>query len=173
MVLFRDIIFYDTFYIFSFMANTNSQLYVQIVFAVKNRASLIQSEWETKLYQYITGILRNRGQKVIAINGMPDHIHILLGITPDCSLSDLVREVKKSSNTWITENKLTPGKFYWQSGFGAFSYSRSDLDSVATYVRNQKQHHQRKRLRDEYTELLKEFEVAYEESYIFDDVGAM
>lgn len=152
------------------MANTYSQLYVQIVCVVKGRASLIHPSWETQLYKFITGIITNKGQKLIAINGMPDHIHILIGMTPDCCISDLMREVKKSSNCWINENRLSAGKFYWQSGFGAFSYSRSDLDRVAQYVRNQKQNHERKRQRDEYVELLEEYEVDYEEKYIFEDV---
>lgn len=104
------------------MASTYSQIYIQIVFAVKHREALISYDWEERLYQYITGIVQNKGQKMIAINGMPDHIHLFIGMKPSCCLSDLVREIKKSSNDFINENKLSKYKFNWQEGFGAFSY---------------------------------------------------
>ncbi|MCE3229405.1 MAG: tpn [Bacteroidetes bacterium] len=103
------------------MANTYSQIYIQIVFAVRKRNSLIHPSWENELYKYITGIIQNKGQKLIAINGMPDHIHILIGMKPTCCLSDLVREIKKSSNEYVKENGFTKTQFQWQEGFGAFS----------------------------------------------------
>ena len=110
------------------MSGTFSQIYIQVVFAVKGRESMIQSSWEEELYKYITGIVKNREQKMLAINGMPDHIHFFIGMRPSCCLSDLVREVKKSSNDFIKEKKFTKFKFQWQEGYGAISYSHSNLD---------------------------------------------
>jgi len=120
------------------MSGTFSQIYIQIVFAVKGRENLIDRKWDEKLYQYISAIIRNKGQKLIAINGMPDHIHIFIGLKPSCCLSDLVREIKKSSNEFIRENKLVRGNFNWQEGYGAFSYSHSHIDSVCKYIFHQK-----------------------------------
>ena len=109
------------------MANTFSQIYIQVVFAVKGRDNLIQPHWEERLYQYITGIVQNKGQKMLAINGMPDHIHFFIGMKPSCCVSDLVREVKKASTDMINENKFSKSKFNWQEGYGAFSYSHSQI----------------------------------------------
>ncbi|MCB9262199.1 MAG: IS200/IS605 family transposase [Flavobacteriales bacterium] len=145
---------------------TFSQIYVQIVFAVKGRESLIQSSWEDELYKYITGIIQNKGQKVISINGMPDHIHILIGMKPICSLSDLVREVKKSSNKFIKEKKFVKGNFQWQEGYGAFSYNHSALENVITYINNQKEHHKKRTFREEYIDFLEKFRVEYKEEYL-------
>lgn len=150
------------------MANTFSQLYVQIVFAVKHRNALILHSWEEQLYRYITGIVQNKGQKMIAINGMSNHIHLFIGMKPDSSISDLVREIKKSSTNFINENRLSTSKFQWQEGFGAFSYGHSQIDVVAKYVMNQKEHHKTKTFQDEYTEFLKKFQVDYNENYLFD-----
>ena len=144
-----------------------SQIYIQIVFAVKNREALITSSWEDKLYQYITGIVQNKGQKMLAINGMPDHIHLFIGMKPNCCLSDLVREIKKSSNKMINENKLSRFKFNWQEGFGAFSYGHSQIDTVVKYIMNQKKHHKKQSFKDEYIEFLKKFEITYDEKYVF------
>ena len=149
------------------MPNTFSQIYIQIVFAVKNRDALIESVWEEKLYQYITGIVQNKEQKMLAVNGMGDHIHIFIGMKPTCCLSDLVRELKKSSNTFIKENKLSKYAFSWQEGFGAFSYSHSQIDAVCKYVMNQKEHHKKQTFRDEYILFLKSFNVDYDEKYLF------
>ena len=155
--------------------STYSQIYIQVVMAVKGRPSLISQKWEEELYKYITGIITNKGQKLIAINGMPDHIHILIGMKPSCCLSDLVREVKKSSNTFIKEKKFTKFKFEWQEGYGAFSYSHSDLNQVITYIQDQKKHHTKKSFKEEYIKFLKKFEVEYDETYLFnwidDDEG--
>ena len=123
--------------------STFSQIYIQVVFAVKNRDALIATSWEERLYQYVTGIVQNKGQKVLAINGMPDHIHFFIGMKPSCCLSDLVREVKKASNEMINESKLSKFKFNWQEGYGAFSYSHSHIDNVVKYVMNQKEHHKK------------------------------
>jgi REP element-mobilizing transposase RayT len=150
------------------MSSTYSQLYIQIVFAVKGRQSLIQQVWEEELYKYITGIVQNKGQKMLAINGMPDHIHLLIGMKPSCNLSDLVREIKKASNSFINEKQFCQFKFEWQEGYGAFSYSHSALDNVIAYIGNQKEHHRKKSFHEEYVEFLKKFEVEYKEEYLFD-----
>jgi len=150
------------------MAGTFSQIYIQVVFAVKGRDSLIKSSWEKELYKYITGIVRNKDQKMLAINGMPDHIHLLIGMRPSCCLSDLVREIKKSSNEFIKEKRFTPFMFQWQEGYGAFSYSHSALDDVIGYIANQKTHHKKRPFREEYMEMLRKFEVDYKDEYLFE-----
>ena len=150
------------------MAGTFSQIYIQIVFAVKGRESKIQLSWEEELYKYITGIVRNKEQKILAINGVPDHIHFIIGMNPSCCLSDLVREVKKSSNDFIKEKKFTKFKFQWQEGYGAFSYSHSNLDNVIQYIMNQKDHHKKKTFKEEYLEFLKKFEIEFKDKYLFE-----
>jgi len=150
------------------MADTYSQIYIQIVFSVQNRKALIHESFETELYKYITGIVQNKGQKLIAINGMPDHIHIFIGMKPNCCLSDLVREIKKSSNSFINEKQFTKIPFYWQDGFGAFSYSFNQINTVVNYIKNQKSHHHTKSFKEEYLEFLDKFEIEYKEEYLFD-----
>jgi putative transposase len=150
------------------MPDTFSQIYIQIVFAVKRREGLIADSWKEELYKYITGVIQNKGQKMIAINGVADHLHILVGMKPDCCLSDLVRDIKKASTTYIKEKKLTKLKFEWQRGFGAFSYSHSSLDNVIRYINNQQEHHQKQTFKEEYTHLLKRFEIKFKEEYVFD-----
>ena len=150
------------------MADTYSQIYIQIVFSVQNRKALIHESFETELYKYITGIVQNKGQKLIAINGMPDHIHIFIGMKPNCCLSDLVRDIKKSSNSFINEKQFTNVPFYWQEGFGAFSYSYKQMDTVVKYIINQKNHHQTKSFKEEYLEFLEKFKIEYKEEYLFD-----
>ncbi|HMV08727.1 MAG TPA: IS200/IS605 family transposase [Cyclobacteriaceae bacterium] len=149
------------------MSGTFSQIYIQIVFAVQNRDSAIHPIWEEELYKYIAGIVRNKEQKLLAINGMPDHIHIFIGMKPSCRISDLVREIKKSSTEFIKENKFCGGKFSWQEGYGAFSYSHSHIDSVVRYILNQKEHHTRKSFQQEYIEFLRRFGIEYNEQYLF------
>jgi len=149
------------------MAGTFSQIYIQIVFAVEHRDSLISNEWEEELYKYITGIVQNKGQKMLAINGMPDHIHIFIGMKPSCCLSDLVREVKKSSNDFINEKKFSAHKFNWQEGYGAFSYSHSAIDNVVKYVINQKEHHKKQTFKEEYMDFLNKFQIEYKDEYLF------
>ena len=149
------------------MANTYSQIYIQIVFAVQNRDALIDYSWEDELYKYITGIVQNKEQKLISINGMPDHIHILIGMKPTCNLSDLVREIKKSSNIFINEKQLSKFSFKWQEGFGAFSYSHSQLGNVISYIQNQKQHHKKVSFKEEYLEFLQKFEIEFDGDYLF------
>ncbi|WP_394333698.1 IS200/IS605 family transposase [Cyclobacterium xiamenense] len=138
---------------------TFSQIYIQVIFAVKGRTSLIGASWEEELYKYITGIITNKGQKLLAINGMPDHIHILIGMKPACCLSDLVREVKKASNAFVKEKKFVKYKFEWQEDYGAFSYSHSALYNVIAYIQNQKEHHKKITSKQEYIGFLKKFEV--------------
>ncbi|TRX37313.1 IS200/IS605 family transposase [Flavobacterium sp. ZT3R18] len=150
------------------MANTYSQIYIQIVFAVQNRTSLIGHSWEEELYKYITGIITNKDQKLLAINGMPDHIHIFIGMKPTCCLSDLVREIKKASNSFIKESHFCPLGFNWQDGFGAFSYSHSQLDSVIGYIQNQKIHHQKKTFKEEYLGFLEKFNIEFKNEYLFE-----
>jgi REP element-mobilizing transposase RayT len=146
--------------------STYSQIYIHVIFAVRSRESLIQPQWEERLYKYITGIVKNKEQKMLAIKGISDHIHFLIGMKPSCCLSDLVREIKKSSNDFIKENRFTKFKFNWQEGFGAFSYSHSQLNNVIHYIMNQKDHHKKSTFREEYIGFLKKFHVEYDERYI-------
>jgi putative transposase len=150
------------------MPGTFSQIYIQIVFAVKGRESLINSIWEEDLYKYITGIVQHKEQKMLAINGMPDHIHFLIGMKPSCCLSDLVREIKKSSNEFVKEKKFSKNKFNWQEGYGAFSYSHSSLDNVIAYIMNQKEHHKKTTFKEEYIEFLTKFEIEHKSEYLFE-----
>jgi REP element-mobilizing transposase RayT len=152
------------------MADTFSQIYIQVVFAVRSREALIQSEWEEDLFKYITGIVQKKGQKMLAINGTKDHIHFFLGMKPTCCLSDLVREVKKSSVAYIKEQGHIKSAFYWQEGYGAFSYSHSHLDKVIRYIDKQKEHHQTKTFQEEYRALLNAFNIEYKNEYLFDCV---
>ena len=152
------------------MANTYSQLYVQIVFAVKGRQNLISNKWKDELYKYITGIVANEDQKLIAINGMHDHIHILIGIKPNKALSDLVRDIKANSSRFINEKRWINGKFEWQSGFGAFTYSHSHLANVINYIQHQEEHHQTKTFKEEYIGFLKAFEIDYKDEYVFEEL---
>lgn len=150
------------------MANTYSQIYIQIVFAVCGRENLIRAEWKEELYKYITGIVTNHGQKLIAIGGIADHIHILIGFKPNFEISKLVQEIKANSSRFINQKRLVKGKFSWQEGFGAFSYSRSQLDTVIRYIRNQEQHHAKHSFKEEFIGFLEHFEVEYDENYLFD-----
>lgn len=149
------------------VANTYTKVYIHIVFTVEGRQNLIPKEHKEELHKYITGIIQNKGQKVIAINSMPDHIHILIGVKPNISLSDLVRDTKANSSKFINEKNWVMGRSSWQEGFGAFSYSHSQLDTVINYIRNQEKHHSRKSFRDEYIGLLRKFDVQYDAKYLF------
>ena len=149
------------------MANTYTQIYIQIVFAVEGRQSLIAPAHNDELQKYITGIVSAQKQKLIAINNMPDHLHLLVGLRPDSSLSDLVRDVKAGSSKFINEKRWFAGRFSWQEGFGAFSYSLSQLGAVIRYIENQQVHHAKKSFREEYVELLEKFGVDFDPRYIF------
>jgi len=150
------------------MADVFSQIYIQTVFAVKNRQSLLNPEWEDDLYKYATGIVQGRGNKMLAIGGMPDHIHLFLGLKPAECLADLVREIKVSTNDYIHENRLSKTKFDWQSGYGAFSYSRSHRDAVCKYILNQKTHHKKKTFEQEFVKILSDFEIEIGKKQMFD-----
>ncbi len=150
------------------MADTFSQIYIQTVFAVKHRQALIQPQWEERLYQYTTGVVQARGHKMLAIGGMPDHIHIFLGLKPAEAISDLVREIKNATNDFVKENQLSPHKFDWQAGYGAFSYSRSHINAVCKYILNQKEHHKKRSFEEEFFKILKDFEVEIGQKKMFD-----
>lgn len=152
------------------MANTYTQIYVHVVFAVEGRQSIIPHDKKEELHKYITGIVTNQRQKLIAINSMPDHIHILIGQKPDMALSDLVGDIKTGSTNHINRSRWVLGRFSWQEGFGAFSYSHSQLGTVIRYIQNQERHHAKKSFRDEYLALLDRFEVPHDERYIFKPV---
>jgi putative transposase len=152
------------------MANTYTQIHIQAIFAVQNRISLIKNEWKHQMYQYIIGILNKYGHKTLAINGMPDHVHLFFGMRPTQSLSDLMQDIKGGSSKWINDNKLVNGKFQWQEGYGGFSYSRSHIDRVAKYIRDQEIHHRKKTFLTEYKEFLKKFEVEHDETYLFKEI---
>lgn len=149
------------------MPNTYTQIHIQFVFAVKYRAALIGAEWEDNLQKYITGIFQNNNHKMIQINNMPDHIHILVGIRPHQSISSLIQNVKTESSKWINDKGLSKSKFSWQEGYGAFSYSKSDLPNVIQYIHNQKEHHKKESFLSEYAKFLKDFEIEFEDKYIF------
>ena len=150
------------------MSDTFTQIYIQVVFAVKNRNALIQSDWEEELYKYITGIVQNKGQKMLAINGTNNHIHFFIGMKPTCCLSDLIREIKKSSNSFIKDKHFSSFRFEWQEGFGAFSYSHSQLTDVIRYIEIQKEHHLKRTFKEEYLAFLKAFEIEYKDEYLFE-----
>ncbi len=150
------------------MPNTYSQIYIQIVFAVKGRANLISAKSREELHKYITGIVTKRGQKMLSVFAMPDHTHILVGLQPDIAISNLVRDIKAGSSQFINEKNWIKGKFNWQEGYGAFSYSKSQIDTVIKYILNQEAHHKKKSFKDEYLEFLKKFDVEYDERYLFE-----
>jgi REP element-mobilizing transposase RayT len=152
------------------MANTYTQLYVHVVFAVKGRTNLISKKWKEELYKYITGIISNKNQKLMIINSMPDHIHLLIGFKPDCSLSDLVRDIKANSSKFINEKNFLPGKFEWQTGFGAFTVGQSQIEKVINYILTQEEHHKKKTFREEYIEFLNAYQIDFKTEYIFDDI---
>lgn len=152
------------------MANTYTQIHIQCVFAVQNRDCIIRNVWKDELYKYISGVIQNNGHKILAINGMPDHVHVFFGMRPVQSLSDLMQDVKGDSSRWINEKGFVKTKFSWQEGYGAFSYSKSHVNNVISYIRNQEEHHRKKTFIEEYNELLEKFEVEYDQRYIFKPV---
>ncbi len=152
------------------MANTYTQIHIQAVFAVQNRRCLIDKMWEDELYKYITGIIQNYDHKVLQINGMPDHIHILFGMRPTQSLSELMQKVKQDSSKWINNKRFVKGKFSWQAGFGGFSYSKSQITRVINYIQNQEIHHRKKSFKEEYLDLLDEFDIVFDKRYIFKSI---
>jgi REP element-mobilizing transposase RayT len=152
------------------MANTYTQIHIQAVFAVQHRAGVIRKSWKDELSKYMTGIIQNHNHKVLAINGMPDHVHILFGMRPTQSLSDLMQDIKGDSSKWINQKGLVKGKFSWQEGFGAFSYSKSHVNAVINYIKNQEVHHKKQTFIEEYKDFLEKFDVPYDERYVFKPV---
>jgi len=149
------------------MSNTYTQIHIQCVVAVKYRQSPIAPEWKEQLHKYITGIVQNHGHKMIAVNSMPDHLHVFFGFRPNQSLSDLMRLAKGESSEWINLQRFTPAVFRWQEGYGAFSYSKSHVQKVTNYVMNQEEHHRKQTFLQEYRQFLEQFEIDYDERYIF------
>jgi len=150
------------------MANTYTQCYFHLVFAVKNRNALIKKSWKNELEMYITGIIQNHKHKLLAINSMPDHIHIFIGYNVNQLIPNLVEEIKTSSNDWIKKENHSKFRFEWQKGYGSFTYSHSQIDAVVKYILNQEAHHKKKSFREEYMEILKKNEIQFKEEYVFD-----
>jgi len=150
------------------MPGTFSQVYIQLVFAVKGRENLICPGWGPELHKYIAGIIKGKNQKPIIVNGRPDHIHAFVGLRPVMSISDLVRDIKNNSSNFINDRRLLRGRFSWQEGYGAFSYSHSEISSVYDYILNQEEHHRKMTFREEYVRLLKQFNIPYDERFLFD-----
>ena len=153
------------------MANTFTQIYLQFVFAVQDRCSLIRPTWKDELYKYITGIVQNSKHKLIAINGMPNHLHVFIGYKPHQLIPDLLQDIKGSSSKWINEKGFVQGRFAWQAGYGGFSYSHSQINNVVRYIMRQEEHHKRKTFREEYIQLLERFNIEYNERFILKDIG--
>ena len=149
------------------MDNTYTQIHIQLVFAVRYRAALIEKPWINQLHKYITAIVLENDHNMLQVNSMPDHIHIFIGMRPHQSISALVQNVKSESSKWIKDNKFCKSVFAWQEGFGAFSYSKSHVDRVIRYIQNQEAHHKKETFLNEYRRLLKAFEIEYDERYIF------
>ena len=150
------------------MANTYTQCYFQLVFTAKNRDALIKKSWKDELEMYVTGIVQNHKHKLLAINAMPDHIHIFMGYHVNHLIPDLVEEIKTSTNAWIKKGNLSKFRFEWQRGYGAFTYSHSQIDSVVKYILNQETHHQKRSFREEYLEILRKNEVEFKDEYVFE-----
>ena len=152
------------------MANTYTQIHIQAVFAVQNRGCIIHNSWKDELYKYISGVVQNNNHKLLSINGMPDHVHLLFGLRPTQSISDLMQDIKGSSAKWINSKKFIQAKFSWQEGYGAFSYSKSEIPTIIQYIINQTTHHKKKTFSEEYYDMLKEFEIDFDDRYIFKPV---
>jgi len=150
------------------MAGTFSQIYIQCVFAVKGRQNLLQNPWREEIFKYMAGIIKGKNQKPIIVNGVADHVHLFIGLNPSISVSELVRDVKNNSTSYINEQKFITDKFSWQEGYGAFSYAHSQIDHVYQYILNQEEHHHKKTFKEEYIDFLKKFEIKYDEKYLFD-----
>ena len=150
------------------MAGTYSQIYLQVVIAVKGRENLLKKKWRSELFQYMSGIITHKGHKSIIVNGVEDHTHLFIGFKPAHSISDLIRDIKNNSTNFINQNKFVLGKYSWQDGYGVFSYSRSHIEKVYNYIMNQEAHHSKKSFKEEYISLLKKFQIEYNEKHLFD-----
>jgi putative transposase len=150
------------------MAGTYSQIYIQIVFAVEGRQNLLHRDWRQEVFKYMAGIIKNKGQKPIIVNGVEDHVHVFIGLKPSMALSDLVRDIKNNSTNFINDRAWIRGRFNWQEGYGAFSYGHSQIESVYDYILNQEAHHAKQTFKDEYMDLLRKFEIEHDVRYVFD-----
>jgi len=150
------------------MANTYSQLNVHCVFAVKGRENLIRDSFKDALFKYMYGILKNDNAFPLAVGGWKDHVHVFFELSPNNKVADLMRNLKSASSKWINDSKLVGGKFQWQDGYGAFSYSRSQRDTIVKYIINQEEHHSIKTFKEEYLELLEQFEIEINPAYLFE-----
>ena len=150
------------------MAGTFTQIYIQAVFAIKGRANLLQKPWRDEAFKYMAGIIKNKGQKPIIVNGVSDHVHLFIGLKPSMALSDLIRDVKNNTSNLINDKKWVMGKFSWQAGYGAFSYAHSQIEAVYNYILNQEKHHQKRTFREEYIEFLEKFNISYQERFLFE-----
>src|SRR5665647_1416518 len=150
------------------MANTYTQLYIQFVFTVKGRENLIKEKFRDELEKVMCGIVTNHKSKVYAIYCNPDHTHIFVGLHPTISVSKLIEQVKSGSSNWLNGKKYIAGKFSWQDGYGAFTYSKSHIDNVVKYILNQSEHHKKLSFREEYLSFLNKFEIEYDSKYLFE-----
>lgn len=150
------------------MANVYTQIYLQLVFSPMGHENVIPQKHKEELQKYTTGIIQKRKHKLLAVNFMTDHVHILIGYNPSQPLPDLVRDIKANSSKFINEKKWIPGRFQWQEGYGVFSYSRSQIDDVIKYISSQEEHHKRVSFKEEYIKLLEKFGVDYDPKYLFD-----
>lgn len=150
------------------MAGTYTQIYIQVVFAVKGRENLILKSWKDELHKYIAGIIKGKQQKSIIVNGTSDHVHAFISLRPSISISDLVRDVKNNSSNFVNNKKFVKRKFSWQEGYGAFSYAHSQIENVYNYILNQEKHHRKKTFHEEYMDFLNKFAVEYKEKYLFE-----
>ena len=150
------------------MANTFTQMYVHLVFAPKNRDALICKGWKNDLEKYITGIVQNHKHKMLAIGTMPDHVHLFIGYNLNHLIPDLIEKIETSSNIWIRKNNLSKFHFEWQKGYGSFSHSRSQIDTLVKYVLNQEIHHKKKSFKEEYLEILRRNDIEFKCEYVFD-----
>lgn len=150
------------------MANTYTQINIHAIFSIKRRENKIQSHFQDQLFKYISGILNNNKQYALAVNGYKDHVHLFFEMHPTIALSDIIRIVKSSSSKWVNENRFIAGKFNWQEGYGAFSYSHSQRDTVIKYITEQEKHHREKTFREEYLDLLRKFEIPFNDHYVFE-----
>lgn len=149
------------------MAGTYSQIYIQIVFAVKNRENVLQKPWRNEVFKYMSGIITQKNQKSIIVNGVTDHVHLFIGLKPSMAISDLVRDIKNNSSNFINNNKFVKGSFSWQEGYGVFSYAHSQIEQVYKYILNQEEHHKTKTFKEEYLSFLNKFEIKYDEKHLF------
>jgi REP element-mobilizing transposase RayT len=147
---------------------TFTQLYIQLVFSPKHRDRLLIEQYRPRIFEYLSGITTNLGHKSIIINGVSDHVHLFLGLNPKISISETVKELKRSSSIFINERRFFHEKFEWQEGYGGFSYGKSQVENVYNYILNQEKHHQKRTFREEYLEFLKKYEIEFEEQYLFE-----